>query len=204
MSLNNKVDYMIKTEKMEEKKISIYDCFKYFSEIEKLDAENEWYCKICKKNQAAEKKIVIYNSPHILIIQLKRFKNSNKINFLVDFPITGLNMREYVINNEYEPLVYDLFAIANHSGGIDYGHYYAYAKNPFTHKWYKFDDSQITQITQKDLVSNNAYLLFYRRRGLENLINLEEIYNKIYINYKEEIIGLENNMNAINHIINYS
>ena len=56
--------------------INIYDCFKNFVKLEKLQENNEWFCSQCKKHQKASKKIEILKVPNILIIHLKRFKAS--------------------------------------------------------------------------------------------------------------------------------
>jgi ubiquitin carboxyl-terminal hydrolase 4/11/15 len=45
-----------------------------------------------------------------------------------------------------EDNVYDLFAVANHFGGLGGGHYTAYALNHIDQKWYNFDDSRVSEI----------------------------------------------------------
>jgi ubiquitin carboxyl-terminal hydrolase 4/11/15 len=40
-----------------------------------------------------------------------------------------------------ESLIYDLYAISNHSGGMGGGHYTAYVKNFKNGKWYNMNDS---------------------------------------------------------------
>jgi ubiquitin carboxyl-terminal hydrolase 4/11/15 len=202
-TLNDKKDYNFKIQKAEvQKSVSIYDCFKNFIKLEKLEDMNEWYCSNCKDHKKATKKMEIYKSPHIMIIHLKRFKNLSKIETLVDFPIIGLDISSSIISNDDNfPLIYDLFAIANHYGGTGFGHYIAYAKNPFSHQWYKFDDSQVTPISQTQIVTSGAYVLFYRRRGLENIIDLGEIYSKGFINYEGQIPTVEHNLNAINQVL---
>jgi ubiquitin C-terminal hydrolase len=39
-------------------------------------------------------------------------------------------MSKYVLNNNGQKLVYDLYAVSNHFGGLDGGHYTAYCKSP--------------------------------------------------------------------------
>ena len=34
-----------------------------------------------------------------------------------------------------------------------------------THKWYDFDDSRVSLAHEDSIVSESAYILFYRRRG---------------------------------------
>ena len=44
----------------------------------------------------------------------------------------GLDMRKYVeeLREVKQPVYYDLYAVANHFGDLDEGHYTAYAFNP--------------------------------------------------------------------------
>lgn len=183
--LNNKEEFEIKSSKYGSKhdKISIYNCFKNFVKLEKLQENNEWFCPQCKTHQKANKKMEIYKAPHILIVHLKRFRNNTKLDSVVDFPINGLDISNYVINKDDGfPCVYDLFAISNHYGGLGGGHYHAFAQNYLDKNWYDFNDSSVRQIDSHDnLVSSAAYVLFYRRREI-NSVNLSDIYNKSFIN----------------------
>ncbi len=185
-NLNDKRDYdfkILRSAKL--KSVSIYDCFKNFVKLEKLEENNEWYCPECKKHQKATKKMEIYKAPHILIVHLKRFRNNSKIDTVVDFPINELDISQYVMSNEENlPLKYDLFAIANHYGSMGFGHYIAFGKNHFDNNWYEFDDSHVSRKSESELVNSSAYVLFYRRREIENL-NYEEIYNQQFVNYEE-------------------
>ncbi|MBW0463699.1 hypothetical protein O181_003414 [Austropuccinia psidii MF-1] len=71
---------------------------------------------------------------------------------------------------EEESLVYDLFAVDNHFGGLGGGHYTAFAKNEEDGKWHNYDDSHVTEVTSPEKIkSSAAYLLFYRRRTKKNL-----------------------------------
>lgn len=166
--------------------IQIIECFKNFIKLEKLEANNEWFCPDCKNHVKATKKMEIYNSPNILIIHLKRFKNTTKIDTLVRFPLEGLDISDFVINkSKEEKFVYDLFAVANHFGSMGFGHYTAYAKNYFNDKWYDFDDSHVSEINGKDVITQSAYVLFYRKRNLKDKLDLNSLYNKNFFNYEE-------------------
>lgn len=70
----------------------------------------------------ATKKLDLWRLPNILVIHLKRFPYSetrkDKLNTRVEFPLTGLNIDDYVINQHKENLVYDLIGVCNH-----YHHY---------------------------------------------------------------------------------
>ncbi|KAF8273104.1 hypothetical protein EI94DRAFT_1769417 [Lactarius quietus] len=123
--------------------------------------------------------------PDVLVVHLKRFSSSralrDKIEAFVDFPIEGLDLTEMVqegkiakqlqeqgmdIDSEDldEPLLYDLYAVDEHRGGLGGGHYRAYAFNDVTRQWYQFDDSFVSLSRPEAAVNADAYLLFYKRR----------------------------------------
>ena len=180
-----------RTDNSKEKEINIYDCFKKFVKEEILEEHNEWYCSKCKQHQRASKKIDIYKSPNILIIHLKRFSNNSKIDSVVRFPITDLDIREFVADaKEEEEYKYDLFAIANHYGSMGFGHYVAFAKNHFTQQWHEFNDSCVSRKDENDLVGSSAYVLFYRKKGTEGK-NYDELYEKKFVEYVNDYIKEE-------------
>ena len=84
-------------------------------------------------------------------------------------------------NCKDEKYIYDLFAVANHMGGLHGGHYYAYCKNCKDGEWYEFNDSNVEKIDKNKIVTENAYVLFYNRKR-ENKINEEELFKKPFIN----------------------
>ena len=47
------------------------------------------------------------------------------------------------------------------------GHYTTMALNWKKNQWYEFDDTRITKIKTDNIVTEAAYLLFYKRRGME-------------------------------------
>ena len=188
-------------------KISIDKCFEEFTKEEEFDADNLWKCSKCHNNIPAKNKIEIYQTPKILIIQLKRFKNNEKINTFVEFPLTNLDISRFVSHNKskYNGLnkKYDLFAVANHYGGLEYGHYDAYCLNYIDNHWYNFDDKDVYNLDKKNekekIVTEHAYVLFYREQN-NDLINWEKIYNKNFVkindnnlkDYEEDFIYYKN------------
>ncbi|KAJ8328473.1 hypothetical protein QVD99_006188 [Batrachochytrium dendrobatidis] len=60
---------------------------------------------------------------------------------------------------------YSLFAIVNHEGKIDTGHYKAYAK--CRDQWFMFDDHTVTMTTQRVALESNGYMCFYIRDNAE-------------------------------------
>ena len=181
----------LKIKNSEEKKyksIPLLKCFDYFMNWEKL--ENYSYkCELCKTDKNPSKQIQIYKCPYYLIIHLKRFiDNKNKINTEVIFPIRGLNLNDYVMDDN-DPIekIYDLRCIMYHSGTLEYGHYYAVCYNTLHNKWYSYNDNKVNEKKESEISTKDAYVLFYRRRGLENMLDLEKIYLKKFKDYSTKI-----------------
>ncbi|OMJ83764.1 hypothetical protein SteCoe_15242 [Stentor coeruleus] len=131
---------------------------------EKLDENNKWYCANCKNHVCANKQMQIYKLPKILLVHLLRFKKkgffTEKITTSVDFPIESFEMSSISQSN----IIYDLFAISNHFGGMGGGHYTAYIKKHNSSNWYEMDDSRVSNVSETQIVSSSAYVLFYKRR----------------------------------------
>ena len=151
-----------------DKNPDIYDCFNLFTKKHNLDGDNQWKYKDNKYYDATQH-IEIWEFPQILIIHLKRFDNNGlKIDKLIDFPIKQLDLRKYCVGYDSDNSIFDLYAICNHIGFCNIGHYYAYCKNINNNKWYNFDDNNIMELDEDELVTNNAYCLFYSKRNNNN------------------------------------
>ena len=150
--------------------INLDHCLQYFTEEECLEEGNEWYCDKCKRRVMASKKIELFYLPRILCICLTRFLKSGryfgytKNDELVEFPLENLNMSKYMCGPDKNYSKYDLFAVSQHYGGMGGGHYTAVCKN-IDGKWYEYDDSDCSPISQNQIITNAAYVLFYRRKG---------------------------------------
>jgi len=150
--------------------IDLASCMEAFTKEEVLRKSEAWYCSKCKKHMCATKKFDLWMVPDVLIIHLKRFSYNSifrdKISTLVDFPVDGLNMGKWVVNqNEEKSTIYDLYAVSNHFGGLGGGHYTAFGKNLLDGKWYNLDDSCVSLVSNPNQVKTAAaYVLFYKRR----------------------------------------
>ena len=161
----------------EGKEINLYDCLNLFNSEEILEGDNEWYCNICKKHRDVNKKMDIFKTPYYLIIQLKRFRqdneieqrsifnifNSSKNSDFIDFPIKDFDLSKYILSKSNKGEKYDLIGVVNHYGGSSYGHYTAYCLNRGS--WIKYDDESVSYINEKNVISNAAYVLFYKRKN---------------------------------------
>lgn len=152
------------------KPLNIQDCLEHFRLTERLEKNNEWYCKDCKKHQLAFKKLELFYTPKILILHLKRFEYSGsryrtyaeKINYNIDFPLDDLDLRSHIIGPASAKANYELYAVSQHYGSTGGGHYTAVGKK--NEKWYDFNDSSVSPTSENNVVSPSAYLLFYRRK----------------------------------------
>ncbi|KAL9083772.1 MAG: hypothetical protein Q9165_008382 [Trypethelium subeluteriae] len=150
--------------------VGLEECFAETARSEILSEENAWYCNRCKELRLASKTLEVWTVPDVLVLHLKRFSAHrgfrDKVDVLVDFPIEGLDLGGRVGLPEGKDLVYDLFAVDNHYGGLGGGHYTAFAQNFYDKKWYEYNDSVVSQCTNpQSVVTPAAYLLFYRRRS---------------------------------------
>lgn len=160
---------------------SIYDCFQEFSKPEYLFNNNKYNCSICKKKVNAVKQINIWKAPDVLIIHLKKYKNdiinfknniisrNSKIHSRINYPINNLDINSIMskinINNNNTEHKYNLFAVTNHYGNLNGGHYLSYCKNFINNSWYKFNDSNISFVSDisSEIINNNAYILYYEK-----------------------------------------
>ncbi|CAF1471506.1 unnamed protein product [Rotaria sordida] len=153
--------------------LELVDCLREFIALE--TPNNLWFCKNkCNQPVRAAKQMLLSILPRVLIIQLKRFTENNggmrKLDTFVNFPITGLDLNEFMIDRQ-DKYLYDLIAVANHMGTVNRGHYHAYARQTTTKliQWFCFDDERISPIDESDIVSNSAYILIYVRREHEEI-----------------------------------
>jgi len=148
--------------------VQLEECLELYTTKEKLGEDDAWYCPTCQKHQQATKKFDLWMLPSMLVISLKRFSYNrywrDKLDTHVDFPTNGLDMGPYIINKNHGKAIYDLIAVSNHYGGMGGGHYTAYGKNKDDGRWYHFDDSSVTPISENAVVTKAAYVLFYQRR----------------------------------------
>ena len=121
-------------------------------------------CSFCRRTSKKNESMKIALLPNILIISLQRInpKNGMKNEALVKF-YEGIDFSE-IIDTEIQrtnSTKYNLFAISNHIGNINSGHYYSQIK--INNNWYCFEDSKVYKIgPQIDMNTKEVYTLFYK------------------------------------------
>jgi len=203
---------------LEGNSLSLRECLQAYFAPEQLQGDEQYHCEKCKSKQDAEKSHSIAHMPEILCFNFKRFNrssiawtlNSSKNQTAVTYPLKELDMSEFffdkygsapppglavpAIQAERYGCIYDLIAVVRHSGGINGGHYVANCKNPVNNFWYEYDDDFVRRIPETSVQSNDAYLLFYKKRHSEIsaekhecLIKaVEEANSRIRVEAKEE------------------
>ena len=150
--------------------ITLDHCLQYFTFKESLEEGNEWICDKCRKRVMASKQIELFYLPRILCICLTRFIKQGryysytKNTKLVEFPLENLNMEKYMCGPDKKYSKYDLYAVSQHYGSMGGGHYTAICKN-IDGNWYCYDDESVFRTSNKNVVTSEAYVLFYRRKG---------------------------------------
>jgi hypothetical protein len=134
-----------------------------------LSEGNQWRCEQCGVPVDAFKGLQFAKLPYFLTLQLNRFDYDQetwrriKLNNKVSFPLT-LDMNPF-FNDESPPSAsddksvqpkplrhqYELYSVMIHSGGAEGGHYYAFIKSFEKDKWFKFNDSSVTEISYEDI-----------------------------------------------------
>uniref|UniRef100_A0A914DYK6 ubiquitinyl hydrolase 1 n=1 Tax=Acrobeloides nanus TaxID=290746 RepID=A0A914DYK6_9BILA len=142
----------------------------HFSDIT-LVGENCWNCPTCKKPQAANRDTKIWELPPVLVIHLKRFSWNGGIftknEMMIDFEVDGwMNMEPYLHSKALkQKSTYSLYAITNHGGTLNGGHYTSFIRNRLTHEWLEFDDEYCTAISPDLLKSKTAFILYYTNQN---------------------------------------
>ncbi|KAG6516288.1 hypothetical protein ZIOFF_026743 [Zingiber officinale] len=123
--------------------------------------------QLCKSYERAKKKLTIVDAPNILTIALKRFQSGKfgKLNKAVSFP-EYLDLAPYMHSGSTDKsLGYKLYSVVVHLDVMNAafsGHYVCYVKN-IQGKWFKTDDAMVEAVEVGQVLSKNAYMLFYAR-----------------------------------------
>ncbi|XP_046844176.1 ubiquitin carboxyl-terminal hydrolase 20-like isoform X2 [Xenia sp. Carnegie-2017] len=164
-------------------RVSFEDCLAAFFSADELKGDNMYRCEHCSMLRNGMKQCRVYKLPEMLCIHLKRFRHeyfsSSKISSFISFPLEALDVKKYLTSDfAGECSKYDLVAVISHYGSVGGGHYVACCKNFITGKWYEFNDSKVSEVSESYVQSCEAYVLFYRKRG-ENIIKYRQKFFRL-------------------------
>ena len=138
---------------------SIYDCLDTMVQPEIIDG---WKGELTTEERMIERRTFLWRLPQILIVQLKRFVNRFVKNESTVKIATELDLSNYCLSRDNQNAMYNLFAVGNHEGTLQFGHYYADCKNSVG-QWHRFNDAQVNPLNIQHLNGKTAYMLFYYR-----------------------------------------
>ncbi|KAG1652428.1 Ubiquitin carboxyl-terminal hydrolase 2 [Nymphon striatum] len=131
---------------------SIQQCLNLFTKEETLEGDEKPVnlFKMQRKKKMYKKSYdleVSKNTCFAYPSYLKRFsphdRYPTKLNSTVNFPINNLDLNPFASDsNKGQNLIYNLYAVSNHSGSTYSGHYTAYCKHPNSGVWHDFNDSK--------------------------------------------------------------
>lgn len=169
---------------LQHRECTLRDCFRLFTAQEVLQGDNAWFCPCCQRRQRTIKHMLISRFPQVLVVHLKRFRSNEwsqkKLEAAVSYPLKGLDLTEFWIpsttsendlvsagatanDHQSPPFLYNLYAVATHSGTLKGGHYTSFVKRA-GHGWCYFDDTRVYKnVGSKNAVNQNAYVLFFER-----------------------------------------
>lgn len=143
---------------------SVNAALKHFTEKERLTAGNEWFCEKCKMKVTATKQLTINHAPQVLVLHLKRFCHlgmfNTKVNKRIDF---DLELKVNCSGETPSVISYKLVGLIRHYGNSSHsGHYVAFVLSS-NGQWFEMNDSNVTAISAKRVLEQEAYVLFYVR-----------------------------------------
>jgi len=138
--------------------VNLNSCFEHTFKSENLN--DLWFDDKTKEHKKLTKQTYLCYLPEILVIHLKRWNHNFKKKDCVIHFDDHINIHNYTIDQNIDDCKYELFGIINHTGNVFGGHYYSYIKK--SDKWFKFDDSNISNINSS-IINDKNYCLFYKK-----------------------------------------
>lgn len=145
---------------------SLQRALQHFTARELLDGgQRQYQCQQCKQKVKATKRLTIDKAPHVLTIHLKRFGShvpGQKIDKKIHYGPT-LDLKHFVSDTYGGESKYTLYGVLVHAGWSTHsGHYYCFVRTS-SGNWYSLDDNQVVQVSERKVLEQKAYMLFYVR-----------------------------------------
>ena len=136
-----------------------HDLYSLLNDFIRPELISGYNCTHCGAQNTTEKTLHILSTPNVLVIQLKRFKDLEKINDHVMFP-TQLGLQFFSAGNQQQQ--YRITGAIVHMGStIENGHYVAYINH--MGRWFLTDDTIIQEVAWERVADEEVYILFYER-----------------------------------------
>lgn len=134
---------------------SLSEALEEYLSVEVLEGPNAYDAGENRGKQRARKGVRFTKLPPVLTFQLMRFQ----------FDLETGDMKKIYSKFAFDPTIdmskycpdsgqYVLYSVLVHSGGVDSGHYYSYARCSGG-TWHKFDDTLVTRVSEFCAIENN-------------------------------------------------
>jgi len=146
-------------------------CLEHYFRKSVLKNSEKWNCPNCKSLQKSERSMRVWSFPPVLVICLKRFTMKSgelrKNSIDVKFEVESLDMSSYIHESSGSKVEaqYELYAVTNHQGSLHQGHYMS-AVHTQEMEWLKFDDESVSRMSSKEVQSQDAYILYFRKTSM--------------------------------------
>ena len=165
LNIVNAIDTPIET--MSSTTFTLKECFDLFVSEDHLTETSTHICPFCHSGSPIIKQQDIWYAPKVLIIHLKRFQynlyNHKKLESKVLYPEI-FDLSPYISGPKPNgKVLYKLYAIIEHFGSLESGHYDAIIYHHLREKWYKYNEQSVQVIKKGKIHSSDTYVLFYSR-----------------------------------------
>ncbi|XP_038623133.1 inactive ubiquitin carboxyl-terminal hydrolase 50 [Tachyglossus aculeatus] len=144
---------------------SLQECLERFFQQDTLRWNDQIYCSCCGAKQDAAVRAGVVKAPNVVIFHLKRFecygKMKRKLRTNIHYPLVNLDLSPFIYPSCRKHPKYTLWAVVNHFGDLDGGHYTAFCKHAGTQSWFSFDDTRVLAVPEAAVQTAAAYLLCY-------------------------------------------
>ena len=152
-------------------------------------SDSEYLCEGCHKRVSPINQNQIMKTPPTLQFHLKRYNfitvtESERVDNLIHSPFI-LDVSEFMHNESKsrseDKTKYMLISTIDHlpsaeSTNMQSGHYISYGIGS-DNNWYKYNDGKVSQVSMKNVMSENTYILQYLRLDKVRECGLMEAYN---------------------------
>ncbi|KAA0713187.1 putative ubiquitin carboxyl-terminal hydrolase 50 [Triplophysa tibetana] len=152
--------------------------------------DQQIFCNDCQLFMDTEMSSSLQKVPFVLVLHLERFELDYdtmccvKNDSLVQIP-ARLSVEEKADKtNKYS---YDLYAMANHVGSLNGGHYYAVIKSFEDKQWYRFDDHFVEEIKKRSMHNFVPKITNSESTNREKEVSNTEIIKENYENPEKNL-----------------
>lgn len=171
------LDKKKRSKKPSDEVISIIQLFNGHITKNQLSVGCKLDCDKCHECHRSFQQMKYISFPQILVMHIERGLKTLKKEYSYDSKIFLPQKISVKKDGEFSTLSsivdesdgcdkYELVAITDHIGNLDYGHYTALAKRG--ENWYHFNDSNVTQIPEISEPSRTSFTVFYEKINDEN------------------------------------